>query len=263
MQNKVIVTLDLDGTLLAHGNQIIGGKKTLDLLNELVNMGVQLVVNTGRLDHDILAIQKEYQLPISARVSQNGCVVVDDKQVRARIMDKKEAKLVWKQLRLNTAVRTEVNSVSNRYWLSPRDPNFPNEYYDSSIIKADFAEIIDYQPCTLFLCVGVNKELEAIRRFVSANCSQLQAVMTSQKSLEIYPVGVSKGQTIATLFKDAYVYGIGDSENDFSVFDVSDQAFSVRAETVYPRTRNEADISCALVKIKEDILNENRLSSLR
>ena len=174
MKNKVVVTLDLDGTLLAHGNEILGGEKTMACLNELVAMGVAIVINTGRLDHDILAIQNGYHLPIAARVSQNGCVVIDDESVQASIMDKTEAQLVWKELRVTTEIRTEVNTVSNRCWLSPRGPKLPKEYYDSHLLKEDFTEFIDNQPCTLFLCLGDSEKLEKVRHFVKANCQTLQ-----------------------------------------------------------------------------------------
>src|SRR5699024_1838657 len=263
LKNKVVVTLDLDGTLLAHGNEILGGQKTLDCLSELVAMGVGIVINTGRLDHDILAIQNGYHLPISARVSQNGCVVIDDTSVQASIMDKKEAQLVWAELRLNNEIRTEVNTVSNRCWLTLRGPDLPKEYYDSHILQEDFTEFIDNQPCTLFLCLGDSEKLEKVRHFVEANCQTLQAVMTSKKSLEIYAKGISKGATISQLFADSYIYGIGDSENDFFVFEVSDQAFCVSEETVHPKAQNVARIDDALTMIKEDILHENRLTSLR
>lgn len=255
MEKEVVVTLDLDGTLLAHGNKIIGGQETLDLLSELDQQGAKIVINTGRLDHDIIAIQAMYDFEVSARVSQNGCVVVDDHSAQAKLMDKKEATLVWQQLQQHPEIRTEINTVSNRYWKSPRDPNFPKEYYDSHVIKEHYQPIIEYQPVTLFLCVGQKETLEPIRDFVKENCQDIHAVMTSRTSLEIYQKGVSKGRTIRELYPDAIIYGIGDSENDFSVFENSDVSYMIKADTEVNATHNVESITQALKMIKKEVEN--------
>lgn len=251
-----MVTLDLDGTLLAHGNKIIGGQETLELLSELDHQGAKIVINTGRLDHDIIAIQDMYDFDVNARVSQNGCVVVDDQSIQAKLMDKTEAGLIWQELKNHPEIRTEINTVSNRYWKSLRDSDFPKEYYDSHIIKKHFQPIIEYQPITLFLCVGQKKTLEPIRDFVRTNCEKVHAVMTSKTSLEIYQKGVSKGRTIKELYPDAKIYGIGDSENDFSVFDNSSVSYMIQPDGKVDATYDVSSITEALKMVKKEVENQ-------
>lgn len=258
-----VITFDLDGTLITSDNKLIGQDKTIMLLKQLLNAGCKIVVNTGRLDHDIISIQKKYELLVSARVSQNGCVMVDNKEAYAQLMNKDEALMVWQELKKKSKVRTEINSVSNRYWKSMRTPNMPKEYYDSHVIVQSFQQVIMYQPVTLFLCLGSSEELESIQEYIRENCDVLQAVMTSPKSLEIYQKGISKGKAIRETYPKAMIYGIGDSENDFSVFENSDISFCVR-----PDVKERADmyvdrIDIALEKIKEYLQNENNFSSTR
>ena len=137
-----------------------------------------------------------------------------------------------------------------------RDSDFPKEYYDSHIIKKHFQPIIEYQPITLFLCVGQKKTLEPIRDFVRTNCEKVHAVMTSKTSLEIYQKGVSKGRTIKELYPDAKIYGIGDSENDFSVFDNSSVSYMIQPDGKVDATYDVSSITEALKMIKKEVENQ-------
>lgn len=229
---KTVLTFDLDGTLIQSKNKIIGGERTLSLLRQISDMGIELVINTGRLDHDIIAICDKYNLAINHRISQNGCVVFNDNQINAVLMDTNEAKEVYKFLKKKENVRTELNTISNRYWNTPREFFRPKEYYDSHIISKDFTEVLEYQPVVLFLCLGSEDDLKEIKKYVLENFHQIYPVMTSPKSLEILPKNVSKGNALKDAFPHEYIYGIGDSENDYSVFEVANESFYVGNDEV-------------------------------
>lgn len=94
-----------------------------------------------------------------------------------------------------------MNTVSNRYWTSERDPEFPKELYDSHIIKQDFEEIILCQPVVLFLIVGQTSILEDIAKTVNKQYKRIQAILTSATSLEILSCQASKGLALKIIFK--------------------------------------------------------------
>lgn len=223
---KKILTFDLDGTLINSNNEIIGGEKTIELIRKFHDEGFELIVNTGRLDHDIRYICNQYQLPIDVRISQNGCVISSDKEFQASLLDINEAAQFYESVK-DMNLRVELNTVSNRYWLSDRHPDFPKEYYDSSKIVESFDDIITYQPIVLFLLIAYPDEINETQRIVSEQFPKLQAVKTSDTSLEILTPGVSKGSTLRELYPNAEVYAIGDSENDFSLFDDAKAAYLV------------------------------------
>ncbi|QIK70284.1 HAD-IIB family hydrolase [Erysipelothrix sp. HDW6C] len=245
--HRKVLTFDLDGTLINAKNEIIGGEKTLECLQSIHDFGYTLVINTGRLDHDILHICDRYSLPIDIRISQNGAVINEENAMQATLIEKKSALNFYRHIKA-MQIRIEMNTISNRYWHNDRDPLFPKEFYDSSIILDDFETVITYQPVVLFLLIGSPQEIETAQSIVDTQFKELLAVKTSNTSLEVMNPSVSKGKAIHELFPDATIVAIGDSENDFSLFDIADKAFIVGGKT-HPKAMSCSTILDAIKAI--------------
>lgn len=211
-----VVVFDLDGTLLDEHNRIIGGEKTMQALHELKENGFHLAICTGRLDHDIVKIDEKYHLDIKERISQNGAVIYKEGHVQATLLEKPQAISIARFIS-QKPVRLEMNTISNRYWSSERDPDFPKELYDSSVIRKDYQDIIPYQPIVLFLVIGEHSILEDIQKEVLEKYEGVSAILSSQTSLEIVHEGVSKGQALKDMYDGYDIYAIGDSQSDQSM----------------------------------------------
>ncbi|MEG0277496.1 MAG: HAD-IIB family hydrolase, partial [Coprobacillus sp.] len=225
LKNKVVV-FDLDGTLLDSHNTIIGGEQTLECLQLLRDKGCTLAICTGRLDHDIIKVDQRYHLNMTHRISQNGAVIHQGSHHEAMLLDKDEAIHIYNEIKTKD-IRIELNTVSNRYWKTQRDPDFPKELYDSHIIKDNFEEIILCQPAVLFLVIGEDKQLNAIETYVNSTYTKTCAIRTSQTSLEILHKGASKEHAVELLYPDYDIYTIGDAPSDFGMFTVAKKGYLV------------------------------------
>lgn len=243
-----ILTIDLDGTLLNHDNEVIGGQDTVDKLKQLQKLGFQIVINTGRLDHDILAVARRYGLPDEYRLSQNGAVFQSTTELTASLLDTEEALEIW-QLIKHSSLRVELNTVANRYWLTERPAGVVREIYESQIFVDDFASVIRHQPAVLFFLTGDPDEIVRVRAEIESRFKKTYPVLTSAISLELLPVGVSKGTTLRRVFPHDKIYSIGDSENDITAFEASDFAYFISPKPQSERFITVRDVNDALTRI--------------
>ncbi len=247
-----VLALDLDGTLINEMNEIIGGQETLNLLKVLQDDGYEVVVVTGRLDHDIIHIAQKYDLNIKYRISQNGAVLQDDNSIKGRILNKKTALKIYEYIKERN-LRVELNTISNRYWHNERGADFPREFYNSSNILDDFTEVIYYQPVIIFLMIGDSNEINNVRRYIEENFDDVDAIKTSDKTLEIIPRGVSKGKALKEIYPNAEIISIGDSESDCSMFKYSKTSYFIGKHNL-----GDADFYMPSIKeVLKNIVKEN------
>ena len=252
MKNKFVV-FDLDGTLLDSHNAIIGGTQTLECGSSLHELGCTLAVCTGRLDHDIIKVDERYHLHMTHRISQNGAVINRDDHYQATLLDKQDALQIYKDIKTKD-IRIELNTVSNRYWKSERDPAFPSELYDSHIICKDFDKLILYQPAVLFLVIGTEDKLRSIETYINTTYQKTKAVMTSSTSLEIMHKDASKGNAVKMLYPKSEVYAIGDSPNDFDMFPIAKKGYLVANKPCqFPCAQKES-----ILEALKDIIKINK-----
>lgn len=239
------VVFDMDGTLFNTRNEVIGGEKTIGLLTQLQDAGVTMGICTGRLDHDIIRAGKRFNLSFHDRISQHGAVMVTGHRMMSNLLDKEEGYQILNFVsKHKLPVRVELNTVSNRYWMSDRDPEFPKELYDSHIIQSDYSEVIECQPAVLFLLIGELKDLLPIKEWADRVLVKTQAVISSANSLELMARDVSKGQAIEQLYSGKEVYAIGDAQNDFDMYRVAEQGYLL------------SDIECEYDVIRKPTIKE-------
>lgn len=242
--NKIIIC-DLDGTLLDAKGQL--ASETIKKVNEFIDSGGTFIIATGRLDHDIVYIEKKLGVRGSYRISQNGAIIKSQYN-----------ELLWKQeLESITAneivsllnknnLRVEISDAYYRYFPSPRGAGNVAEFVDHSIVDPDFNKKIgkDIFP-TLLLAFGTEEIFQNITNFIDKDYGQeVDTIMTSSSTLEVLSKGVSKGSAIKKILKDQHlksnrICAIGDSENDVSMFEIADYAYTI--STASENIQNEAD----------------------
>lgn len=233
VEDKTLFVCDLDGVLVQSDGTI--RMEDLEQIKGFVRNGGLFVICTGRLDQDIQYVEKQIGVKGDYRISQNGAVIKDKtgEVVYHKTIQKEDA-AVLNEILSKFSVRTEVNTIENRYFPSPRDPEEVAEFVDTSIVKEnlfDFAET-SIEP-TIYLNFGEAESFEEIRKEIQETVGdRIQVVQTSPSSLEVFSNEASKGsavQFIAQLLRlqKDQIIAAGDAENDITMFPYVGRSFAV------------------------------------
>ena len=242
-----LLVCDLDGTLLDRKNKI--DKHTLDNLKKYVAEGGKLVVATGRLDHDIVALEERLGIKGEYRISQNGSVIkkYDGSTILNETIEKDTSIAIANYLK-ETELRVEVSNLTNRFFPSKRPNGEVGEFVNSSIINPNFMEDvgISIEP-NIFLIFGDENKFIPIKSYIEKHFSdKVIAIMTSPTSLEIFNNKVSKGNAVRLILEQEKLHSnevvvMGDSDNDVSMFEVTDN--SVVMTGAHERVLNMANFT--------------------
>lgn len=229
---KVLIC-DLDGTLLDKNNEI--SLESMKKVQSFSNSGGIFIIATGRLDHDIVYVEKQLGVQGDYRISQNGAVITNK---GGTVVFKDEinsyvAKGIMEILDERNE-RVEVNDAIRRYFSSPRPMGGVAEFVDSAVIDPQLSkEVGDSLIPTSFLIFGKKLGFKEIKTAISKKYDNIvNCVETSDSSLEIMSKNVSKGIAVRKIMKEMNiltkdVYVIGDSENDISMFEAAGYSFAI------------------------------------
>ncbi|MGX4668630.1 HAD family hydrolase [Cerasibacillus sp. JNUCC 74] len=229
---KVLIC-DLDGTLLDKNNEI--SLENMRKIQSFSNSGGTFIIATGRLDHDIVYVEKQLGIQGAFRISQNGAVITnkDGKVVFKQEIDSHTAKGIMKILDKRKE-RVEVNDAIRRYFPSPRPMGRVAEFVDSSVIDPQLNKKVGNNVIpTIFLIFGEKSGFKEIKAVIHKKYEDIvNCVKTSDSSLEIMSKNISKGVAVRQIMKELNrttqdVYVIGDSENDISMFEAAGYSFAI------------------------------------
>lgn len=227
-----VLACDLDGTLLDEHHNI--DSKSLKKIKQFCKEEHIFIVATGRLDHDIVYIEKELGFSGQYRMSQNGAIIRNHagEIIEYKTIDTQSIVQISDFLQ-GLHLRVEASTADNRYFPSPRAEGAVAEYHDSSIILTNFYQDIKKLHICTFLIFGTEADFAPIREYLKNNLAEkVDGFMTSPVSFEIVAKGINKGWALQKLLEKLYTQkdvsltaAIGDAENDASMFPIVDQSF--------------------------------------
>lgn len=277
MKYKLLV-LDVDGTLLNEAKEI--SKRTLAALLKVQQMGVRIVLASGRPTYGLLPLAKSLELGNYGGylVSYNGCQIISAQNgeilFERRINPELVPYLEKKARKNNFALLTYhddtlvTDSPENRH--VQREAALNN----LQIIREDeFSVGIDFAPCK---CVLVSDDEEALIDLEAYWKKRLDGTMDVFRSeryfLEVVPCGVDKANTLGALLdmlkvKRDEVMAIGDGVCDVTMIQLAGMGVamghspeSVKACADYVTVSNEDDGVAQAVE--KAILAEVRMSDI-
>lgn len=277
MKYKLLV-LDVDGTLLNEAKEI--SKRTLAALLKVQQMGVRIVLASGRPTYGLLPLAKSLELGNYGGylVSYNGCQIISAQNgeilFERRINPELVPYLEKKARKNNFALLTYhddtlvTDSPENRH--VQREAALNN----LQIIREDeFSAGIDFAPCK---CVLVSDDEEALIDLETYWKKRLDGTMDVFRSeryfLEVVPCGIDKANTLGALLdmlkvKRDEVMAIGDGVCDVTMIQLAGMGVamghspeSVKACADYVTVSNEDDGVAQAVE--KAILAEVRMSDI-
>ncbi|WP_239256792.1 Cof-type HAD-IIB family hydrolase [Listeria ilorinensis] len=234
MKKPKLLICDLDGTLLNETGQIDAA--SLAEIKAFCLAGGELVICTGRLDQDIEFVEKALGFKGAFRISQNGAVITKrDGEILQALPIAADLIEPINQVVFESGLRVEISSTQNRYFPSPRNPEDVAEFVDTSIVVEDLeaASRSQFEP-VIYLMFGSREKFAEIKaKLPLGESSPIQAIMTSEQSLEIFSKEVSKGIAAKAVMDQMgltseQVVIFGDAESDTTMFPLTEYSFAVQ-----------------------------------
>ena len=267
MKYKLLV-LDVDGTLLNDEREI--SKRTLAALLKVQQMGVRIVLASGRPTYGLMPLAKTLELGNYGGfvLSYNGCQIIKAQNgeilFERRINPEMLPYLEKKARKNGFAIFTYHDDTLITD--SPDNEYIKNEALlnNLKIIREDeFSTAIDFAPCKCMLVSDKEKALiELEQHWVKRLAGTLDAFRSEPYFLEVVPCGVNKANTLGALLEHLgvtreEVIAVGDGVCDVTMLQLAGMGVamghsqdSVKVCADYVTASNEEDgVALAVEKL--------------
>lgn len=277
MKYKLLV-LDVDGTLLNDAKEIT--KRTLSALLKIQQMGVRVVLASGRPSYGLMKVAKTLELGNYGGfiLSYNGCQIINaqngeilfERRINPEMLPYLEKKARKNGFALFTYHDNLIltNNSDDEHVLDEAELN------DLVVIEEEeFSTAIDFAPCKCMLVSDDEAALVALEEHWKKRLSGVLDVFRSEPFfLEVVPCSVDKANTLGALLehlgvKREEVMAIGDGTCDVAMLQLAGMGIamgqapdSVKACADYITASNEEDgVAAAVEKM---ILAEVRIGDV-
>ena len=267
MKYKLLV-LDVDGTLLNDEREI--SKRTLAALLKVQQMGVRIVLASGRPTYGLMPLAKTLELGNygGSVLSYNGCQIIKAQNgeilFERRINPEMLPYLEKKARKNGFAIFTYHDDTLITD--SPDNEYIKNEALlnNLKIIKEDeFSTAIDFAPCKCMLVSDKEKALIGLEQHWEKRLAgTLDAFRSEPYFLEVVPCGVNKANTLGALLEHLgvtreEVIAVGDGVCDVTMLQLAGMGVamghsqdSVKVCADYVTASNEEDgVALAVEKL--------------
>ena len=267
MKYKLLV-LDVDGTLLNDEREI--SKRTLAALLKVQQMGVRIVLASGRPTYGLMPLAKTLELGNYGGfvLSYNGCQIIKAQNgeilIERRINPEMLPYLEKKARKNGFAIFTYHDDTLITD--SPDNEYIKNEALlnNLKIIKEDeFSTAIDFAPCKCMLVSDKEKALIGLEQHWEKRLAgTLDAFRSEPYFIEVVPCGVNKANTLGALLEHLgvtreEVIAVGDGVCDVTMLQLAGMGVamghsqdSVKVCADYVTASNEEDgVALAVEKL--------------
>jgi Cof subfamily protein (haloacid dehalogenase superfamily) len=248
MKYKMLV-LDMDDTLLTDDHII--SKENAAMLSKAQELGVYVILASGRPTPAMIAYAKELKLDNSYMISYNGAVITD----------LKEDKIIFEQ----TLTQEQIHEL---YDYSLKSKTHIITYLDGKIVSETDSEYIDIEKNITGLehnkvvsfkdevksaaikCILLEEPayLKEVEKDLRATMPHLSVCMSKPFFLEVAQNGIDKGASIKFLAEKLNIHqseiiAVGNAGNDLTMIQYA--GLGVWVDNVDPELRDKGDVIVA------------------
>lgn len=268
-----LLVLDIDGTLINNKKEITPYTKAI--LLKIQQIGIKIVLASGRPTHGVIPIAKELELDKNGGyiLSYNGSQIIDmatnellfEKRVDPAMIPYLERKAQKNNFAIFTYHQDTIltNQPDNR-WIRQEAALNGMQIKETE----HFSESIDFSPCKCMLVSDDEKALTGLENHWKRRLAGSLDVFRSEPYfLEVVPMQIDKANTLSVLLgklsiNPKNVIAIGDGVCDVSMIQLAGLGIamgnaqeSVKACADYVTDSNEED---GVAKVVENILSDIR-----
>ncbi|MDU5148786.1 HAD family hydrolase [uncultured Anaerococcus sp.] len=236
-----ILAIDIDGTLL--NSKSILEKKTIDSLRELEEIGVRIVLNSGRVFSSVMYYANQISKnPVI--IANNGAILGTDYEniiksypLEDEVVDRlyslsKENKLDFHFYDLNTYYSDTFNERKLKHLL--KNPNVDGDYSVNLSITDNSLEVLRNKNhrAYKFQINGIKEDYEIVKTIKNEFNDKLYFTSSINGVVEMMTKNVSKLETLKefakiTGLKTSNIAAIGDGQNDYEMLSGAEISFAM------------------------------------
>ena len=265
MNNKFLISLDLDGTLLTSQNTIT--EYTKDVIKKVSSLGHKVLIASGRAPR---AIEKFYnQLNLDTPIiCYNGAKIFDpeDPNYHDTAFKFPKEKILEFCSEFGDIVLGILAENEDTIWADINDEFLFNFYIKDEmnvIINENIEQILDKDPI-IFIgkYIDTPENREKITKIIETDTNIKVRFWDTDNYFELYYEGVSKFNSLLEIakyygIKREDIYAFGDADNDIEVMTHCENGIAMKnsspcllkiAKTVTEYTNNEDGVAKHLIK---------------
>ena len=248
MKYKMLV-LDMDDTLLNDDHTISNENKVM--LSKAQELGVYVILASGRPTPAMTAYAKELQLDNSFMISYNGAVITDlkdDKVIFEQTLTQEQIHELYDySLKSDTHIITYVNGKI----VSETDSEFIE--IEKNITGLEHNKVISFKDevqSSAVKCILLEEPtyLKEVEKDLKAAMPHLSVSMSKPFFLEVAQNGIDKGASIKFLAErlnilQSEIIAVGNAGNDLTMIEYA--GLGVWVDNVDPELRDKGDVIVA------------------
>jgi Cof subfamily protein (haloacid dehalogenase superfamily) len=248
MKYKMLV-LDMDDTLLNDNHTISNENK--EMLSKARELGVHIVLASGRPTPAMIAYAKELQLDNSYMISYNGAVITDLKEDKVIFEQTLTQEQIHELYDYSLKSKTHIITYVNGKIVSETDSEYIE--IEKNITGLEHNKVVSFKEevqssavkCILLEEPGYLKEVE---KDLKAAMPHLSVSMSKPFFLEVAQNGIDKGASIKFLAErlnilQSEIIAVGNAGNDLTMIEYA--GLGVWVDNVDPELRDKGDFIVA------------------